>query len=60
MAGHPPGMAVKLSRPASFCAVVKLQWSVDTVCTSPRRMARHRALQSAFLRMGGEQTYLAA
>ena len=53
-------MAVKLSRPASFCAVVKEQWSVDTVCTSPRRMARHRALQSAFLRMGGEQTYLAA
>ena len=58
--GRPPGMVVKSSRPASFCAVVKLQWSVDTVCTSPRRMACHSALRSAALRMGGAQTYLAA
>ena len=58
--GRPPGMAVKSSFPASFWAVVKLQWSVDTVCTSPRRIACHRAFRSAALRMGGAQTYLAA
>ncbi len=54
--GRPPGILVKSPRPASFCARVKAQWSVETVWISPLRSPAHRARQSSDLRMGGAHT----
>ena len=41
--GRPPGMVVKSPCPASFCCVVKEQWSVETVFTRPSFRPAHSA-----------------